>query len=257
MSAEPSRGVVVALEAPANLELVAIAAAVARSLALRLDALLLEDERLLAAAALPFTRELVPGRRAPSAFDPAGLAHSLHAEGERLRKVIRAEAEAAGVAWSLRIVRTDREQVIAQNAIVVIAAGGTTPLLPPLLTPAKPRRRVVLITQAGEPVGEQTARIAARLARRSGMVLHVLVAGGDRVDLHPIEAGLQAIVAAEGTEATFTRATTDLLAALRELRPGVVAVGRDGGASLAEELADHLRCPLLLVRESGMTTART
>lgn len=224
MSAPRAAGRLVVALPPdeASLALLDAALALADRLQRELLGLFLEDEGLLAAAGLPFTR-IVPRRAlAEVAFDVASTERAVRVLAERARHRL-AAAGTRSVRWRLEVLRGGLEAA-GLEAGDVLALGVTGALLAG--TPSGPLPcPVVVIGRRGGPVllvhegSEEVLRLAEALARDGGLPLVVLVAGPEEAEAARRRFG-------EGVRVLSgeLRDEAGLVALLRAQRPGLVVL---------------------------------
>ncbi len=99
----------------------------ARRLSRTLSVVFVENQALIAAASLPFSRELQMAGDRWQAFSPADVERSLHAHAQRLRRQVDAFATPVGVRWSMTVERGDYPAVAlrrvgAADAVLTLAS---------------------------------------------------------------------------------------------------------------------------------------
>lgn len=207
----------------ASLALLDAALALADRLQRDMLGLFLEDEGLLAAAGLPFTR-IVPRRAvAEVAFDVASTERAVRVLAERARHRLAAAVGARSVRWRLEVVRGGLG-ALGLDPGDVLALGVAGALLPETQAASLPCP-VVVIGRRGGPVllvhegSQEVLRLAEGLARDGRLPLVVLAAS-------PEEA-LTARRALGDDARVLTCAIADeagLVATLRAHRPGFVVL---------------------------------
>ncbi len=180
----------------------AVAVALAGRLEAELEGLFVEDAALFRAAALPFTRTVCAVSAAFLPLDPESVSAALRAQAERTRRLLARAAEEERLAWSFRVVRGARLEVVRSavgSAGVLVFGrdgrqGGGTTRGGVLAVPGVRAEEVldlagILAEQRGEPLrvvippGESGARVRAWLTRHGGR--------GARVETGVSEAILQ------------------------------------------------------------------
>lgn len=215
----------------ASLGLLDAALALADRLQRELLGLFLEDEGLLAAAGLPFTR-IVPRRAtAEVAFDVASTERAVRVLAERARRRLEAAAGARAVRWRLEVVRGGLEAVgfEAGDVLALGVAGALSFGMPQARLPCP----VLVIGRRGGPVllvhtgNAEVLQLAEALARDGGVPLVVLAASPAEAAAARRELGEGAHVetCAIGDEAA-------LAAALEAHRPGLVVLDGCGDGSV-------------------------
>lgn len=214
----------------ASLALLDSAMALADRLERELLGLFLEDQGLLAAAGLPFTR-IVPRRAASeAAFDLASTERAVRVLAERARARLAGSAAAQRVRWRFEVVRGGLGAV-ALEAGDVLALGLAGALLAEP-GPAPPPCPVVVMGRRGGPVvvvhegSPATLALAERLAGDGGVPLVVLAASEDL-----LAAARERLAGRARVETCPVADERPLEAALRALRPGFVVVDSGGGAA--------------------------
>ena len=224
------------------------AADFARLLDAELHGLLVEDERLFAAAALSFTRQLDAALRWQP-LSQEGLAEQYAAAAGLLRRHLLRAAEAAGVVGRFTVVRGDPLALLASSA-------GTADLLAVLEAPGSPAARLAASWAASaRGAGEEpaTLHVPREAGPRSGAVVAVLASRDD-----PALALARRIAAAAGERllvVDLTSAPTAVAQALPQLiraRARLVVMQRSLferiGAGLASLVDGHRVGWLLLGR---------
>ena len=254
------------------------AAALAARLQAELIGLFIEDVKLLAAAQLPFVRQIsLTGQSAP--FDPAAMERSFRAQEHAARQLLESVAERHRLSWSFRVARGRASvEILAQaQGVDLVIVGKTSPTvtrqgrmgatalavadaLHGAILFAEPRAAhvlgyggAVLVVFDGGPAADRVLAIAARLAGAGGQTL-VVVSPGSAVERQVLRQRAAERLAALGATARFIGVTNHGPAALEEALVqaggGLVIIGENsamlGGLPLADLLA-HLRAPMLVV----------
>lgn len=154
---------------------IAAAALLAAALGARLEVLLLEDEELHAAAALPIMQEISSASARERELSPARLEQALRAISREAEAGFRAAVEDGE--GRFRVLRGPRNQALER------AAEGVDLLLLPGRRGVL-RFRVVAVSLQGvfaifgdTPAGKRTLDFAGQLARQTGRSLELIVAG--------------------------------------------------------------------------------
>lgn len=158
-------------------------AALAAGLDAVLDALFVEDERLLRLAALPFAHELgFPSARLRR-IDPAEVERALRAQVEQVRRQLAATAAALDLEWRLNVVRGDvlgsacGYADVADILVVGRSVAAAVPEPQPAAQPKFPslRRRAVLALFDGSAPAARALSVAQSAAGVAGADLVVLI----------------------------------------------------------------------------------
>ncbi len=172
---DPTVRILLALDAsppgPAAIEAAAILAAELRA---ELQGLFVEDIDLLRLAGLPFTREVDEASATLRPLDMAAIEQTFRAKAAGVRQAMASKAEQLQVRWSFHVAR-------GQLVRATLAAATQTDLL--ILTRegrgGAPDVRLaeapIVVADDGSPAGTAALQTAARLARRLGGPLVVLV----------------------------------------------------------------------------------
>lgn len=265
------RRLVVATDAAVTSEATfARAAGLAARLGASLAGLLIEDERLLRAAALPLSG-YVSGLPGAASFDARSLESELRALTARTRAALAAAARQAGVAWTLDVLRGDPAAQIAQATgpgdLVVVgpeadAPGRALRAGAALRVAAERTARSVLltrqgseihrplvVTEAGSPLNARVISAAARLAADRLAEIDVLSIGAAAADQ-----ALVGLLAEHGIRARLRRVDVPTARRLAEtarlLGSDLMVLAAD--LSLAGEapraLLDCAECEILVIR---------
>lgn len=254
--------IVVALETASLVEpVIDTGAALAAGLKAMLDALFVEDERLLRLAALPFAHELgFPSARLRR-IEAADVERALRAQVDQVRKQIAATAEALELPWQLNVVRGDVLRTAFGYATVtdILVVGRSVAASIPAAAPSRERfaslrRRAVLALFDGSAAAAPTLEAAQGLAGVVGAELAVLIpASGPE----PFRRLREQAVAAAGAR----RPAPAKYVFLPDAAPGTVARavrGQGGGAlfwpsagtrdpAALSALVDAVPCPVVMV----------
>jgi len=233
------RRLLLALDAPdCAPPLIAAAAAMASALEAQLEVLLLEDEQLHAAAALPIMREISSGSAREREFSPARLEVALRAISRAAESGFRAAVEDGE--GRFRVLRGGRDAALleaAEGADLLLLPGRRGVLR--FRVVSVPVQRVFAIF-GDTPAGHRTVDFAERLSRQTGRSLALIVAGES------------AALPARATRQDFPADTAlDALLQAADTGPdGILVLSRDlatrDGSALREQLAT-LRCEVLVV----------
>ena len=153
------------------------ALAMAERLEWELVALLVEDRRLLASAALPFTRIVSRTGAAEREFDVAATERMLRVVAERARHRLAEVARRRSVRWRFETTRELEAVALGEGDVLAVATASTSWVEEP---PARLPCPVLLMGRAGGPLvlvyrgGRTAAELARELARRAQLPLVVL-----------------------------------------------------------------------------------
>jgi nucleotide-binding universal stress UspA family protein len=250
-------------------------------LAARLDAELLglfvEDEELLALAALPFAAEVEVHSAVSRPLTSAGMEQRLRAQASRAAEALARAAGRHRLRWEFRVVRgaVTREVLAAVGDADFVALGGIgsraarsgrlgetalemilrgeRPVL--LLAPGGTLCEPIAVVYRDDAAAGQALDIAARLARRDGGSVRVFLVADDAGAAAGLEAEARGRLAAFGVEGQFQALPSGNAAALpqalrRERIGTAVLTGASGafGSELARMLAEAQICAVILVR---------
>ncbi len=164
--------------------LVEWSAALARALQRELSLVYVESARSLAAAALPLTRVLAPGRSQWRPLSPPDIELGFRAQAARLRGLAARIAGRDALAWSLRTVRGELEEAArrfgAQADLLLLP-----PPLPleaafgPGLPAAASHRPTLLVLADGAPETPRALQVARQLAQALRGSVEVAPPGGE------------------------------------------------------------------------------
>ena len=173
----PARLLVVLPPEETALALLDTALAMAERLERELVALLVEDRRLLASAALPFTRIVSRTGAAEREFDVAATERMLRVVAERARHRLAEVARQRSVRWRFETTRELEAVALGEGDVLAVATASTSWVEEP---PARLPCPVLLMGRAGGPLvlvyrgGRTAAELARELARRAQLPLVVL-----------------------------------------------------------------------------------
>ena len=271
--------ILVALDASTHsLAALEAAAQLAAALQAEIQGLFVEDDDLMRAAALPFTREVRPLSHAPRTFDHASMRRTFRAQAGQARRALEAVAIAAGVDFSFRvsqgqvalellsaaaeadlltlgqasIARCSRRKLGTTARTVVSQASGPVLLLRRGLHLDLP----VAAVYDGSEQAERALHLAYQLARQdASSPLTVLVLGDDAETVHHRR---QAVTEHYGERMPHLhiRPLTDtaiarLAEVVHEEEAGVLALPIDSAFLQNDRLPTLLTltsCPVLLAR---------
>jgi predicted phosphoribosyltransferase len=158
-------------------------AALAAGLNAMLDALFVEDERLLRLAALPFAHELgFPSARLRR-LEAGDVERALRAQVDQVRKQLAATAEALELQWQLNVARGDVLRTALGYAPltgILVVGRSVTASIPAGEPPSRERfpslrRRAILVLFDGSTAGAPALEAAQGLAAVAGAELVVLI----------------------------------------------------------------------------------
>jgi hypothetical protein len=256
---------------------VEFAARLSSQLALPLDALFIEDEELLAVAALPVTREVSRLGFTLPRFEPARLERDLRRHAARLERELQAVLGGAATRHRFEVVRGRTEvslgQALRPGDLLVLSrefgpfsgpgrlgsavrtaldAHWSGLLLMDETTPPLPGP--VVAWYDSSPASERVLRLAHRLAAAQGRPMRVLLpAAGDP---RPSESELQQLALAFAVPVPQLQRLShadELSTQLTALRAGLLVlpdrVAEATGMPL-EQFLSRLRVPLVLLRSA-------
>ena len=223
MSAAPARLVVALPAEETALAMLEAALAMAERLEREMVALLLEDRRLLASAALPFTQIVSRTGASEGEFDVQLMERMLRVVAERARHRLQRLGSASRVRWRLERVQGLEALPLAEGDMLAIATSAALWALEP---PAGLACPVLVMGRPGGPLvvahraGREPLELARELASRVRLPLVVLALD---------EAAAREARALLGEEARVERLEpgapeSALEARLRALAPGLVLV---------------------------------
>lgn len=218
-AAETARLIVAVPPDEAALSLLDAAFAMAERLEREMVALLLADERLLASAALPFTRIVPRTAAAECEFDLAQTERMLRVVAERTRHRLERIAAARRVRWRLEMARAlDLSSLAANDLLAFAAASWEEPparLPGPVLVIGRGSGPLVLVHER-EDGGLALAR---QLAERARLPLVVLASDAARAEEARAKLGALARI-----EICPLAAEAELASRLSALSPALVLV---------------------------------
>jgi hypothetical protein len=226
----PARLLVVLPPEETALALLDTALAMAERLERELVALLVEDRRLLASAALPFTRIVSRTGAAEREFDVAATERMLRVVAERARHRLAEVAGRRSVRWRFETTRELETLTFGEGDVLAVATLSTAWVAEP---PARLPGPVLLMGRAGGPLvlvhrgGRTAPELARELARRAQLPL-VVLAGDESA-----AAEARAVLGEEARIETCPIGNGDPLGErLRALAPGLVLIdAREDGAA--------------------------
>jgi hypothetical protein len=237
-------------------------AALAAGLKVMLDALFVEDERLLRLAALPFAHELgFPSARLRR-LDAADVERALRAQVDQVRKQLAAIAAALELPWQLNVVRGDVLRTAFGYATVtdiLVVGRSVTASIPDAEPPTRERfaslrRRAVLTLFDASAASAPALEAAQGLAGVVGAELAVLIPASGPEPFRRLREQAGAVAGAR-------RPAPAKYVFLPDAAPGTVAraVRAQGGGALfwpsagardpatLSALVDAVPCPVVLV----------
>ena len=256
--------IVVALDtASPVVPVIEIAAGLAAGLHATLDALFVEDERLLRLAALPFAHELSFPSARIRRMQSADLERALRAQSDQVRRLLAATAAAFDLPWQLNVLRGDvlrtafgyatpndllvfgRSLAAAWNGAREASAGERFPTL---------RRRAVLALFDGSAAAAHALAVAQGLAGIAALELVVLIPATGPEPFRRLREQAAAGAAGRRPEPSKyvmlpDRAAGTIARAVRTQGAGALVwpagAGRDPQALAA--LVDAVPCPVVVV----------
>jgi nucleotide-binding universal stress UspA family protein len=265
------RHILVALDASHH-SLAALEAAVelATTMKAELRGLYVEDVNLLRA-----TREVQYPYVSGAQLDPERMERQLRAQATQARRALAAACERRKVKWSFRIARGEvaHEVVTAAEEVDMLILGkvsrplvrqirlGSTALAAAvhascsvlLLQRDRGIDPPVVVTYDGSLVARRALRIAARLAKRNGGYLAVLVVAGTPEEEYRLQAETADWLRKQGLLVQYrslSEASVPALTQALQAEESGVLVLSDTILHLAQlqKLLDEVDCPVLLVR---------
>lgn len=254
--------ILVAFDSPsAAANLLDAAAGLALGLQAELACLLVEDERLVRLAELPFAREFGFASARSRPLDQQDLARSLRAQAERVRSLVASTAKRLSLAWSLQVVRGQTvEAMLSHSAEGDLLVLGRTRYRPSPAPPHAPHARhfqrlahrtVAVLFDGSEP-SLRALYYAHTLARVLGSALLAIIAASsaDAFRRKRDEAArrLQSLGGAAASYLSIPEAQPEILErALRERRVSVLVWPQRARAEEADlSVLESLSCPVVL-----------
>ena len=272
------RRILVALDASSgSLAALEGAAILAARLNAELLGLFVEDEDLLRLAALPFAEEVEVHSATTRPLTAETMEQRMRAQARRAAEALSLAAHRHRVRWEFRVVRgavtrevlaamgdadfaalggiggrATRSGRLGDTALEAILRGERSVLL---LAPGGTIREPIAVVYGDRAEARQALDIAARLAKRDGGSLRVLLLAESAAAESSLRQEALRRLAAFGVEAHFRTLGAGgpeaLLQALREERIGTaVLTGASGsfGSELARRLVEAQHCAVILVR---------
>ena len=253
----------------------------AATLAVRLNAELLglfvEDEDLLALAALPFAEEVEVHSAITRPLTSEGMEQRMRAQARRAAEALSLVAGGHRLRWAFRVVRgaVTREVLAAMEDADLVALGGIgrratrsgrlgdtaleailrgeRPVL--LLAPGGAIREPIAVVYSDHAAAGQAIDIAARLAKRDGGSLRVILVADDAEAGARLQQEAIARLEAYGVKGHFRKVRTGgadaLFYALRLERAGTAVLTDSAdahGSEVARRLVEGQSCAVILVR---------
>jgi len=270
------RRILVALDASHH-SLAALEAAVELAVGMKaeLRGLYVEDVNLLRAANSPATLQVHYPYVSGAQLDPQRMERQLRAQASQAQRALAAICERRKVKWSFQIARGEvaHEVVAAAEEADMLVLGkvsrplirrirlGSTALAAAVQAPCcvlllqrdEDIRPPVVVTFDGSPIAQRAIKIAARLARRNGGYLAVLVVADTLDEEYRLQAEIADWLRRQGLLVRFRRlpeaSVPALTQALQAERSGVLVLSSTIlHLSPLQKLLDEVECPVLLVR---------
>lgn len=225
---------------------IALAARLAAALRAAIHGLLVEEQDLIDAAALPFTRIISRKGTAAPDFSTVALTRSLELAERGCRDMLCAMAQPAHIPWTMQRERGElgaalSARVEAGDIVIMPQAGGHRRAQADIRLMSRRARAVVMVRRSrrsasvasgpvvvldsGERSGAGAIPLAAQLASGMGRTLHVIVIAGTAAEAEAIEHRARAAVT-PGAGIRFHRESashTEAIARqLRMLAPSLV-----------------------------------
>jgi nucleotide-binding universal stress UspA family protein len=270
------RRILVALDTSHH-SLAALEAAVELAIGMKaeLRGLYVEDVNLLRAAGSPATWQVHYPYVSGAQLDPQRMERQLRAQASQARRALAAICERRKVKWSFQIVRGEvaHEVVAAAEEADLLILGkvsrplvrrirlGSTALAAAVQAPCcvlllqrdEGIEPPVLVTYDGSLVAQRALKLAARLARRNGGYLAVLIVADTLDAEYRLQAEMADWLRRQGLLVRFRRlaeASVSALAQALQAEHGGVLVLSSTILHLSslQKLLDETECPVLLVR---------
>jgi len=270
------RRILVALDASYHsLAALEAAAEIAASLEAELEGLFVEDVNLLRAAGSPVAREVRYPFDAVARLDQARMERALRAQAAQARRAIATACEQRQIKWSFRVVRGEvaGEVLAAATEADLLSLGkASRPLIRKVRLGSTARaaavqgphcvlvlqrdvhiKAPVTVTYDGSPTARQALALAARLARKVGGYLDVLLLANRTEEMSRLRAEISAALRGRGQMAQYRQLTearaTTLTQAVRAERSGVLVLSSTILQPEAlQALLSDVDCPVLVVR---------
>jgi nucleotide-binding universal stress UspA family protein len=270
------RRILVALDASHHsLAALEAAAELAASMEAELQALFVEDANLLRLAGLPLAREIRYPFASPVPLDRARMERALRAQAAQARQALARASEERQIQWSFRVVRGEVALEVlaaALEADLLTLGKASRPLTSRVRLGSTARaaaadasccvlllqrdmgiRPPVLATYDGTPSARQALAMAARLARKEGGHLTVLIVADAPETVQRLQGQASDLLRGQGLAARYRRLTDAGAATLtREVQAegsGVLVLSSTVLSPEAlQTLLDEVGCPVLLVR---------
>lgn len=276
-AAAPFERLLLALGATAGAASVEFSASIAALLHIPMEALFIEDEELLATAALPVAREVSRLGVALPALDLSRLERDLRRQADRLERLASGLRARGGIDGRFKVVRGPTSAAltgalrpgdllvlsrelgpltgpggVGSTVRVMIAAAWSALLLPDAAAPIIPGPITTWFDQS--PSSEQALRLAERLSSGQGRRLRVLLPSAEDAAAAVILLRASGQTAARLPDLSRLYPGEDPLEHLAAIRSGLLvvpgpALGLDGPR--LERLLLRTRTPLLLLRAAA------
>lgn len=262
--------ILVALDAsPQSVAALQAAAALATLLRAEITGLFVEDADLERLCSLPFSAEVGAYSATARALSHYCITREFHALEDAIRLTMQRVAQAAGIPWSLKIVRggVTRELMDAADEATMVSLGrfgwsrrnqmgstaasmihnsGRPLLLPGISVENAPSRvnpvDVIKLVYTGTEASDRALRLAHRLAVNSGQPLLVYYIADPLTDS---ERRNQALAQAN-VISLRQRGSSHIIAAVQSGQPGITVIG-DPDSHISNTLVNTISEPLLLV----------
>lgn len=246
-------------ESPDGLAALEMAAALAAGLPGELAGLFVEDDRLVRAAGLPFSRELGIGTAQSRPLALADVELQFAAVARQLRAALESTARRARLRWSFEVARgAIVRQTLARAEQVDFVVIGRHSLMPRAFDlsrsrPTASRTESLFVLFNGDTASRRMLAAAARLAHDLHARLDVFLSA--RTNLGVADLQRQAVELLEGEHAVacvhpqpIADAST-LIETARRLGPRLVFVGATDellDEAFVERLVSELHCPVAI-----------
>lgn len=270
------RRILVALDTSHH-SLAALEAAVelAATMKAELEGLYVEDVNLLRAAGSPASREVQYPFVSTAQLDPRRMERQLRAQASQARRALVAACEQRKVRCTFRIVRGEvAHEVVAAAAeadmlilgrvsrplirrirlgSTALAAAVQAPCCVLLLQRDTGIMPPIMVTYDGSHVSRQALRVAARLARKNGGYLAILIVADTSDAEYRLQAETADWLRSQGLLVRFSRllevSVPALIQALQAESVGTLVLSSTIlHLAPLQKLLDEIECPVLLVR---------
>ena len=273
----PIRRILVPLDSsPESMAVLEPAAWVASAMRSKLTAVFVEEQELFALAKLPFSREISIIHSSARNLDPSRLAQEMRARAVLTEKTIKKLAKRHQIEWSFKVVRGNREAEVAAQARArdlvamfsdqnVVGPGGGIGMAASLHSSLVGsgwlmvnrnmsfKSGPVLALFDGTAASVQALQLAAGIAHRDAVPLHVLILGDDAQLQERLQRRVHEVLDGESLASLNIETGVDAENALKSLclreHGLLVLVGKTDGLETAQGdlLKQKIRCPVIVL----------